>query len=361
MSDTVPTNTPLPPLAPISGPPGLFAGAGSAQSAATRDAARRGDAPERSHIGRWISLARPSFLLLGVAPVAATLALLWATGAHLLVAPAVFSLLAVVLVQSGAHLLDEYLEFERFQRAGALAGVLGAGDPGALLASSGIAPLNVLRAGCGMLIAGGVAGIPLIATGGAWVAVLGASGLAAAFLYSSTTYAIKRLPGGEAILFGALGPGIAVTVALAERTHVSGSVLLAGCALGLLALAQAVGMRVSGQERDKRMGRRALTSYLGIGGSRLFFAACLVLAYVLVVLLALQRGAPYGALAVFLSLPAAALALTGMLRARTPAARALLPRWMLRMYTLFALWLVVGLLVGGIVAKIVALAGGGGA
>lgn len=353
MSDTAPTNGPITPVPPVSVPGDVFA---SASGGGARVAA-----PSFGAATRWVHLARPRLLLLGLTPTIATLSLLWTSGAHLLAVPAIFSVVAVALAQSGANLLDEYVEFERARRAGAVAGVLGADDTGALLAASGIVPLNALRAGIGLLIAGALAGIPLVISGGAGVALLGAGGVGAAFLYSSTTYALKRLPGGEALVFLALGPGIAVAVALAQRARVGGQVLLVGCALGLLALALLVAASLSGQERDKLLGRRALVSYLGIGGSRALYAVCLAGAFVLAALLALPKGAPYGALAVLLALPAALVALTGMLRARTTSARALIPRQTYRVYAFFALWLVVGLLASGIVAQLVAAALGNGA
>jgi len=359
MSDTAPTNGPITPMTPITPVPPVSV-PGDVFASASGGGAARLAAPSLEAVNRWIRLARPQLLLLGLAPTIATLALLWINGAHLLAVPAVFSVVAVVLAQSGANVLDEYVEFERARRAGAVAGVLGAGDAGALLAASGIVPLNALRAGIGLLIAGALAGIPLAISGGAGVALLGAFGLGAAFLYSSTTYALKRLPGGEVVVFLALGPGVATAVALAQRTRVSGPVLLAGCALGLLTLALLVAASFSSQERDKLLGRRALVSYLGVGGSRALYTICLAGAFALVALLALPKGAPYGALAVLLALPAALVALTGMLRARNTSARGLIPRQTYRVYALFALWLVVGLLASGIVARLVTLALGNG-
>lgn len=354
MSDTAPTGAPLP------GPGDVLAGMPASQAAISSNGVAHLATPSRGFVGRWMCLARPRLLVLSVAPAAATLALLWTDGTHLLVAPAILSLLAVALVQSGANLLDEYLEFERSQRAGPSLEVLGGDEAGALLAVSGIAPLNVLRGGIGLLAVGALAGIPLIVSGGVGVALLGFFGLGVAFLYSSTTYALKRLPGGEVVVFLALGPGVTVAVALAQRAPASGPVLLIGCALGLVTLALIVAVRLSGAQHDERMGWRTLVRYLGLRGSRLLYGLCLAGAFALVAALAVPQGAPHGALAVLLALPAGLIALTGMLRARSTAARALVSLQTLRVYALFALWLVVGLLASGIVARIIAVALGSG-
>jgi 1,4-dihydroxy-2-naphthoate polyprenyltransferase len=345
MSDTAPTGTPAP------GSRDVLSGVTTTQGAMP---AAAGMAPitlsGRGLAGRWICLARPYLLLLGFAPTIATLALLWANGAHLLILPAIFSILAVALVQAGANLLDEYLEFERWQRGGFVAGILRGDEAGAVLAASGIAPLRVLRASIGLLGIGALAGIPLVMSGGVGVALLGVCGLGAAFLYSSTTYALKRLPGGEAVVFLALGPGIAAAVALAQRSRLSWPVILIGCALGLLALALVEAAHVSGIERDEATGRRTLVDYIGVRGSRLLYGVCLAGAFALVALLGLPKAAPHGVLAVVVALPAALIALTGMVLARTTAARALIPMQTFRVYVLFALWLVVGLVASGIVA-----------
>ncbi|MGH2517761.1 MAG: prenyltransferase [Ktedonobacterales bacterium] len=314
----------------------------------------------RGIVSRWLRLARPRLLLLSLAPTTAILALLWANGERLLVAPAVVSILAVALAQSGANLLDEYLEYERSRRTGA-AHEMGRDEAGALLDEVGVVPLNALRAGIGLLIAGALVGIPLVVSGGVGVALLGLAGLGVAFLYSSTSYALKRLPGGEVVVFLALGPGIAVAVALAQHAHVSGPVLLIGCALGLLTLALMQATQVRGMDRHERMGRRVLVRYIGVRGCRAVYGLSMAGAFVLVALLALPKGAPHGGLAVLLAVPAALVALTGMLRARNTAARSLLPRQTFRVYALFALWLIIGLLASGIVTRIVAFVSQSGA
>jgi 1,4-dihydroxy-2-naphthoate polyprenyltransferase len=344
MSDTAPTGTPAPRSRDV------LSGVTTTQGAMPAARMAQITLPGRGLAGGWLRLVRPHLLLLGFAPTIATLALLWANGAHLLVAPAIFSILAVVLVQAGTNLLDEYLEFERWQRGGFVAGILRDDEAGAVLAASGIAPLRVLRTSIGFFGIGALAGIPLVMSGGAGVAMLGTCGLGAAFLYSSTTYALKRLPGGEAVIFLALGPGVAAVVALAQRSRLSWPVLLTGCALGLLALALAVAAHVSSIERDEATGRRTLVDYIGLRGSRLLYGVCLAGAFLLVALLGLPKAAPHGVLAVVIALPAALIALTGMGRARNTAARALVPLQTFRVYVLFALWLVIGLVASGIVA-----------
>lgn len=317
--------------------------------------------PTHSMAVRWIRLARPRLLILSLAPTISILALLWTTSGRLLVAPAIVSILAVTLVQAGANLLDEYLEHERSLRTGAAAGAMESDEAGARLNELDVTPLDALRASIGLLVAGSIVGIPLVFTGGFGVALLGIAGLGAAFLYSSTSYALKRVPGGEAIIFLVLGPGIAAAVTLAQGAQVGGPALFVGCAFGLLALAVVQATQVRSKDRHKWLGQRTLAHYIGVGGSRVVYGLSIAGAFVLVALLALPTGAPHGALAVLLAVPAALVAFTGMLRARTTAARVLLPRQTLQVYTLFALWLILGLIASGIVARALAFASRSGA
>lgn len=300
----------------------------------------------------WLRLAHPRELAFGVAPAAVTLALIWSLGGRLRLVPALFTFVALLLVQAGAHVLDEYVEFERRKT---LAGSMlwsAAGIDDHPLSVADTHPLLALRVGIALLAVGACAGIPLIATGGAPVVVLGVLGLAAAVLYSSTDYALKRLPGGELVVLLAFGPGIAVAAALAQQQRVTGGIAVAGVALGLLTLAYLLAGTLQTRDFDARLGRKSLAVIAGELVAKLIYVAAVVVAYVLTILIALPGGAGRGAVAVILSLPAAAIAVTGTARAQGAVARAATVRQTLRMHVLFALWLLIGLIVAGVLVRV---------
>jgi 1,4-dihydroxy-2-naphthoate octaprenyltransferase len=130
----------------------------------------------------------------------------------------------------------------------------------------------------------------------------------------------------------------------------------AGLGLFAVALLEAVNLRASApQVRD---GRLTLMRLLGPRLGRWLFALCLLGAYAVIVEAALAERAPHGALAVLFALPATMVPLTGGLRARGADTLAGVVRGTLRAYTAFAFWLVMGLLLGTLYLRLLAVLGG---
>jgi len=324
MDDTVPaqlTGDPEPPA--------------SAHAPAEPDAAQVGWAPPvAAHRPAWRALARPRTLVLVAAPVIVTLALLAVRNVPLSLPAAALTLLAALLTQTGANVLDAYLEVERARHSSWLAGTVDHDGHARVL---GAHPLAVLRASIVLLALGGAAGVPLIIYGGWPVAVLGAFGLVVAFLYSATTYALKRVPAGELPVFLALGPGLVLATALIQGQRASLDLVLVGCALGLLATVVLELARL----RNTALGRVAG----GAGRMRLgrwLAAACIAGAYVCVLASALTSLPARGAVLAIFSLPAGLVALTGALAVRSAVVARLAARAALRLYILFATLLVLG-------------------
>ena len=290
----------------------------------------------------WLRLIRPAALLLVLLPALTALALLWVRSARIHALPAISGLISLTLVQAGASLLDVYLEYARRAR-------LPDSDrydlltARALLAHSGAPPLNVLRVSIALLALGALVGIPLVVSGGWSVVLLGVVGLAIAFLFSATAFALKRFSLADLLVGLALGPGIITGMMLAQRHSPTGRDLLLGCALGLLAMLPAVGAHLRDAQQDKALGRRTLVTTLGDGVGRAIYALCLLAGFALLVFAALPRGAPHGALLGFFALPAFSTPLTGVFRAKPGRAREQIVLQELRAYAVFGFWLLLGL------------------
>lgn len=317
--------------------------------------------PPGGSLGRWLRVVRVPLLLCSVAPVLVIGALLWAQRAAFSPLELAITALAVALVQAGAQVLDAYLDHVRRSRPASTdlsrsSDRLSAQPPNVLLAAE-IYPLDALRVAVGLFAAGAGLGIPLAFAGG-WPALLvGIGGLAIAFLYSATTYALKRLPLGELVVFLALGPGVVALTLLAQRQPVTPVALALGAALGLFATALVAADNLRALSPEIRDGRKTLVRLLGRAGGRRLFAACLLGAYVAALAAALPPNAPHGALAVLFSLPIAVVPLTGGLRARTAATLGQVVTGAMRAYAFFAFWLVLGLLVGGLFLQLMGLLG----
>jgi 1,4-dihydroxy-2-naphthoate polyprenyltransferase len=298
----------------------------------------------------WIRLIRSSALLLVLVPALTALALLWLRGAKIMALPALAGVICLLLVQAGASLLDVYLEYARrahlpeSERSDHL-------TARALLAHAVVRPLSVLRLSILLMALGAIAGIPLIATGGWKVVLLGIVGLVVAFLFSATSFALKRFSLADIIIGLALGPGIVTGMMLAQRQTPTGRDMLFAFALGLLAMLPAEGAHLRDVDQDVLLGRKTLVTELGDGIGRVVYMLFLLAGMALLALAALPPGAPHGALLAFFALPSFSIPISGALLARRGYAREQVVAQELRAYAVFAFWLLLGLTINAILVR----------
>lgn len=305
----------------------------------------------RARPAGWLLLTRPPTLTLTIAPAVVTLAALWARSVSINAALAIALLVALALASAAANMLDEYLEYERLAKSNWMQAAGGSYYENNLVADSGLQPITILRVSIALFVLSVVVSVPLIVAGGVPLIILGLLGLAVAFFYSATSFALKRLPAGELCILLALGPGVVAATLLSQRQRVTASDLLIGFALGFFALALVEATHLRDMDADKLQGRKTLATQLGVRGAHIIFAVSLVAAYLLIALAAFPHGAAHGALLAFLSLPVTIIPLTGGLRTMSANVRHLVVRQTLRAYVYFAGWLIIGLLLTGIVVR----------
>lgn len=299
----------------------------------------------------WLAVLRLRTLYFALVPTVVALLLSILHGARLSPLVAISAIVSVSLAQLGASLLDTYLEHARFVGRGPRSQEWDDGDETGLhtlLIRSGVYPLDVLRVSLFLLVLGAVAGIPLVASGGGLVALLGLAGLLAAFLYSSTGRALKRYPFGDLLILLALGPGVVTTVMLAAQRTPSLGDLAFALALGFFAVAPIEALHLRDFEYDRAHGRRTFVTLLGRRLGRALYGLCILAGYVLIALAAFPEGQPHGALLAFLGLPVAIVPLTGSLRAGPILARAPVVSQAIRAYIITGVWLALGLLLNAI-------------
>ena len=304
-------------------------------------------------VSRWVSLCRPSMLLFSAVPVFFTLVYLGALGDRVVPVLAILTLLAASLVHAGANVLDEYLDYERLQRADLPLESNTIFPSGGVLATSDIPPLLALRFGIGLLVAGTIVGIPLAGVGGLPVVLIGMTGLLGSVLYSSTSFALKHLPGGgEIAAFLALGPGIVIVTTLIQHQRITPALILIACAIGLLTAMVVLVVHMGRMPQDAASGRRTIATVAGESKSRAFVSLLGFVAYVCVFIAVFRLGAPYGLLAVVLAIPAGILAATSALRAASTAAWRMAAEQMVREYLYFLGWALAGLVINTAVLRI---------
>jgi 1,4-dihydroxy-2-naphthoate octaprenyltransferase len=304
----------------------------------------------RAQVAIWTRLIRPSALLLVLTPALTALLLLWIRGARILPVPALAGIISLTLIQGGASLLDVYLEFARRAHIAEPDG-RDQLTARALLARSETHPMNVLRVSMLLMAFGTLAGIPLVVSGGWPVVILGVIGIAIAFLFSATSFALKRFAWADLIIGLALGPGIVVGMMLAQHHAPTGRDLLFASALGLLAMLPAEGAHLRDVDQDTLLGRTTLVTVLGNGVGRAVYLFCALGGIALIALAALPPGAPHGALLAFFALPELAIPISGALLAKPGEARVQVVLQELRAYAIFAALLLFGLLINALLVR----------
>jgi 1,4-dihydroxy-2-naphthoate octaprenyltransferase len=279
--------------------------------------------------------------VLTLAPAVTALVSLIASGQRINVGIAALTLLALALGQSGTNLLDAHLDFERVRQA-RWAGVVDDAAPEGLhllLARQG---LLVLRVGFVLLGLAACVGLALVSVGGAIELALGAFGIAVAFLYSATRYALKRLPGGELPIFIALGPALVAATMLAQRQAVTSQALVLGCAFGFFATASVEVVRIRDAARHAAGGLARASRNPRL--ARWIVCLCGVGAYLAAAVVVALEGR-VGVVVPLLTLPATLLAVVAAARSTSVIVLDRVADEMLRTYTWFSLLLVAGILV----------------
>ncbi|HEU5438754.1 MAG TPA: UbiA family prenyltransferase [Ktedonobacterales bacterium] len=293
----------------------------------------------------YLHAIRLTTVWLGLAPAVAGLALLWAQGSPVEPVSALSVLAAVTLGLLGANVLDEQREQERDANGTLLP----------LASQPEVMPPAAVSRPSGPLLLGlaALAGLPAALAGGTAVLTLGAVSLLAAFFYSATSQPWKRLPGSELVVAAALGPGVMAATIAGQGLRLGPAELLLGVALGLLALAVAEAAHLRDAPLHAASGRRTLVTMLGWSRGRLLAAVPLFGAFAVALgVVAAGPGAAEGAALSLLALPAGLAALIGGLRASTSSARHVAYHSMLRAHALFALSLVAGIVLVGILLRI---------
>ncbi|GAC1394706.1 MAG: hypothetical protein NVS4B11_22900 [Ktedonobacteraceae bacterium] len=296
----------------------------------------------------WWDGIRPRYLLLPLVPVCVGSVLAWIQTisqkkpfGHFHTTHFISMLLAVILIQVGANLVNDYYDYLRgVDTSNAL-------GPGGLIQQGLIKPTSVLSLGLMALALGAVIGIIVASAGGPLVYLLGVIGLLCAYFYSATSRSLSSLTLGELVSFFLFGPLIAIGAYLimAQTGHIDRTVLSYSIPLGLLATATIHANNMRDIEGDAHARRRTLASILGLQWSRWLYIALVLVAYLIIISLAIPRGAPHFILLTLWTLPILTVALTGIIRTDTPAGLHLVMRQTLKLETYFALLLIIALLI----------------
>jgi 1,4-dihydroxy-2-naphthoate octaprenyltransferase len=294
----------------------------------------------------WWEGIRPAYLPLSLLPVVLGSVTAWTQSISLKTPRGnfhptrfVITLAAVLLLQIGAHLINDYYDYLRgIDTSNSL-------GPGGLIQQGLIKPARVLAFGLIVLGLGALSGA-FVAVSGGWLAfVFGLIGVLAAYFYSGISKGLSSLALGELVFFFIFGPLLTIGSYLVQTGHLDRIVYIYSISLGLLATAFIHLNNMRDTESDAPAGKLTLASLLGLRLSRLLYVILAVGAYAPIVALGLPRQAPHLLLIVLWTLPTLVIVITTVLRTTSPASlhKAMLKN--LRLETFFTILLILALVV----------------
>ncbi len=309
----------------------------------------------RRSTGEWIQVwldgMRPRYLWLAVLPILLGTAFAWIQTltpknpfgsfhlTHLL-----GSLLATVLLQFGANLVNDYHDYVRGIDTGNSLG------PGGLIQQGYIKPTRVLYTGLTCLGLGTVVGLIVVIGHGSLVLLFGLLVALSAYFYSATSRALSSIALGEVVGFTVFGPLLTIGSYIVQRgEHFPSTLFLYSIPSGLLAAAIIHTNNMRDIEGDAQAHKTTLATLLGLPLSRVLYVVLMLAAYVIVILRGVPKGAPHQVLLVLWTLPMLVVALSGIVRSGAPAGFDLIVRQTLKLAVWFTLFLIAGLIIASII------------
>jgi 1,4-dihydroxy-2-naphthoate octaprenyltransferase len=301
--------------------------------------------------GEWLRIwwngIRPSYLPLSLLPLLLGSALAWIQS----ITPAslrgnfhpqrfVALLLAVLLLQIGAHLINDYYDFiHGIDTSNPL-------GPGGLIQQGFIRPVRVLTPGLVMLGLGAICGLFVLAASGSLLLfTIGLFGLFCAYFYSATSHSLSAIAFGELITYLLFGPLLTISAYLVQTGQINYTVLLYSLSPGLLAAAFVHLNNMRDAESDAQAGKHTLASLLGLRLSRLIYLLLLLGAYAPILALGLPHHAPHLILITLWTLPGLVVLISGVMRTDAPASLHLHMLKTLKLEILFILLLLAALII----------------
>ncbi len=231
----------------------------------------------------WLLAARPATLPLAIGPVAVGTALAARDGAwHIWSALA--ALVGAILIQIGTNLYNDYGDFIR-----------GADDdhrlgPARATQRGWMTPDQVRAAALAAFAAAGVCGLYLAARGGAAIVVLGLCSIAAGIAYTGGPWPLAYVGLGDVFVLAFFGIAAVAGSHYVQTGVLSWTAIVGGAAVGALATAVLVVNNLRDRVGDDAVGKRTLVVRFGDTFGRFEYLTLVLLAYALMVLLALGTG-----------------------------------------------------------------------
>lgn len=254
------------------------------------------------------------------------------------------AIVVVLLLQVGAHLVNDYYDFLHGVDT---SNVLG---PGGLIQQGHVKPTHVLKIGLLLLGLGTAIGLALAINGGILLYLFGLPVVLCAFFYSATSYSLSSRLLGEIAVFAIFGPILALGAYIVQvGPHFPASVFIYSLPVGLLALATLHANNMRDIEGDALAGKRTLAIIVGLPVSRILYLALVLVAYGIMLYLGIPHQAPHLILLTLWTLPTLTIAIVSAMRTNAPTGFHLVMSLTLKLEILFTILLIIGLIITAII------------
>lgn len=224
----------------------------------------------------WLAAARPKTLSIGVTPVLVGVSLAYADAGQVIVDALLATLAGAVLIQIGTNLHNDAADHDS-----------GADRPGQRLgppraAAQGWLSSREVRMGALLcFVLAFLIGCYLVARGGWPILAIGLASLLAGFAYSGGPWRISYSSLGELFVLAFFGLAAVGGTYYLQTGTITVTALVAGLFVGAPASAVLVVNNHRDREEDARVGRCTLSIVLGEPGTKLAFAAILLMPFAL--------------------------------------------------------------------------------
>ncbi|WP_161982070.1 1,4-dihydroxy-2-naphthoate octaprenyltransferase [Dictyobacter alpinus] len=305
----------------------------------------------------WREGVRLNYVRLSVMPVILGSALAWTQSitnatplGHFDIVHFILALIAVIILQIGAHLINDYYDHQRgIDTSNAL-------GPGGLIQQGLIKPTRVLMIGLVLLGIGALVGLITALAGGPLVCLFGLLVVLAAYFFSATKQALSSLGLGELVGFLVFG---LLPVMGAYMIQTGGKFNAAAfqysVPLGFLAASVIYANNMRDIEGDSHVGKKTLATLIGLRWSRIAYIVLMLIPYLIITLIGFPHGHPHFILLALWTLPTLVVAITGVLRTETSAGFNDVMRQSLKIFTMFTTFLIIGLIISALVPVLPAL------
>jgi len=288
-----------------------------------------------SKFSAWYQAARPRTLTATYAPLGLAAVIAIQHGVFDLVR-FVLSLIAALLLQIAANLINEYFDFKRG------ADELKTAGQGMIIKNAVLSPRDVLLGAIVTVVVAVIIGLYLLSQTGLLLFWIGLGGVLVVITYTAGPFPLAYNGLGEIAVFIFMGPLMVLGAYYVMARDFSWTPVICGLPIGFMVAAILHANNVRDLEADRAVNKNTLAVRLGRPGARIEYLVLVGGAYVMVGLLILIGVMPLTAALVLITLPEA-YRLIGIVNTseEVPRLHMAMGRTA-RLHGQFGLWLVVG-------------------